>query len=293
MRPINRDKTFIEALHVIELTYGHTPDADDAFMLYALTNGKLSSSSIKIVDIVKPMQELNRDALEGMHDISALSCGMYPHVSQTYTLLRTGVCMGFGYGPTIMSSHPLTRAELNQAKIAVPGSLTTACLVLRLFDPSIETVEMRFDAIPQAIKSGEVTAGLIIHEVQLTYEQWGLHKVGDLGEWWQEETGLPLPLGGNVVRRSLDRPIIEEAARLLKASIQYCLDHRQEALTFAMRYARGLTAEQADKFIGLYVNESTLDCGSAGTAALEKMYELAYEKGVIKNKVLLDFVPVA
>jgi 1,4-dihydroxy-6-naphthoate synthase len=278
---------------VIELSYSHTPDADDAFMLYALTNGKLSSSSIEIVDIVKPMQELNRDALEGLHDISALSCGMYPHVSQLYTLLRTGVCMGFGYGPTIMSNRPLTRAELSNTKIAVPGSLTTAYLVLRLFDPNIETVELKFDAIPQAIKSGEVAAGLIIHEVQLTYEQYGLHKVIDLGEWWQEETGLPLPLGGNVVRRSLDRSLIEEVGRLLKASIQYCLDHRSEALEFAMRYARGLTVEQADKFIGLYVNESTLDCGNAGVAALEKMYELAYKKGVIKNRVSLDLVQVA
>jgi 1,4-dihydroxy-6-naphthoate synthase len=278
---------------MIELTYAHTPDADDAFMLYALNNGRLSSSKIEIIDIVKPLQELNRDALECMHDISALSCGMYPHVSETYSLLCTGICMGFGYGPTIMSNHPLTRDELSGAKIAVPGSHTTAYLMLRLFDPEIETVELRFDAIPQAIKSGEVTAGLIIHEVQLTYEQWGLHRVVDLGKWWQEQTGLPLPLGGNVVRRSLGRSIIEEVGRLLKASIQYCLDNREEALEFAMRYARGLTLEQADKFIGLYVNESTLDCGSAGTAALKKMYELAYQKGVIKNRVLLDFAQVA
>jgi 1,4-dihydroxy-6-naphthoate synthase len=275
------------------LAYAHTPDADDAFMLYALTNSKISSPTVKIVDIVKTMQELNRDALEGMHDISALSCGMYPHVSGAYTLLPTGVCMGFGYGPTIMSQNPLTKEELSGSTIAVPGSLTTAYLMLRLFDPSIKTIELKFDAIPEAIKSGEVTAGLIIHEVQLTYKQWGFHKVVDLGEWWQEQTGLPLPLGGNVVRRSLGKDIIEEVGRLLKASIQYCLDHRQAALEFAMRYARGLSLEQADKFIGLYVNESTLDCGSSGKAALEKMYELAYEKGIIKNRVLLDFCTIS
>lgn len=277
----------------LKLSYGHTPDADDAFMLYALTEGLVSSPTIKIVDIVKPMQDLNRDALESVHDISALSCGTYPHVCRTYSLLRAGVCMGHGYGPTIMSSRLLSRNELRSAKIAIPGKLTTAYLMLRLFDPELETIELKFDAIPQAIKSGEVAAGLIIHEVQLTYEQLGLSKVVDLGEWWQEQTGLPLPLGGNIVRRSLGEPVIQQVAHLLKASIQYCLDHRQEALAFAMRYARGLSPEQASKFIGLYVNKSTLDCGESGAAALEKMYELAYQKGIVSNRVLLDLAPVA
>jgi 1,4-dihydroxy-6-naphthoate synthase len=270
---------------------GHSPDSDDAFMFYALTHDKLDSGGLRFVHQLEDIETLNRRALEGELEVSAVSIHAFAHLADRYALLASGCSMGDRYGPTLITREPRTPADLRGCTIAIPGTLTTAYLALRLcLGKDVPTVVMPFDQILPAVAEGRVEAGLIIHEGQLYYGDRGLHKVLDLGQWWHEQTGLPLPLGGNVVRLDLGEPLIEKIARLLKASIQYALDHRAEALDYALQYARDLDPALADRFVGMYVNDWTLDYGPRGREAVRKLLASAADAGLIPAAVDVRFV---
>ncbi|MBI4533398.1 MAG: ABC transporter substrate-binding protein [Candidatus Melainabacteria bacterium] len=278
------------AVQLKEITIAHSPDSDDAFMFYGLAAEKLNTAGLKINQVLKDIQTLNLKAIEGKYEVSAISFAAYPLVAQRYALMPCGSSMGFKYGPMLVSSKPLNIAELGSAKIAIPGKLTTAYLTLQLFQPGLNVVEMPFDYIAKAVVSHEVDAGLIIHEGQLTYNQMGLTKVLDLGEWWFQQTGLPLPLGGNVIRKDLGAELMHKLTKLLQESIAYALSHRQEALAYAMQFARDMNQDLADKFVSMYVNDLTVDYGSTGRQALVKLFQMAYGKGVLKEPVKIEFV---
>lgn len=272
------------------INFGHTPDADDAFMWFALTTEKLAVPGLKINHLLKSMQDLNVDAQSGVHEISAISFGAFSKVAHLYDLLPCGGCLGFGYGPMLLANRETTIDELKKAPVAVPGMLTTATFTLRLFEPELQLVQLPFDKIVPAIQSGEVAAGLIIHEAQMTYEKMGFTKIVDLGEWWQEKTNLPLPLGGNIIRKDLPELLKSEIAKVMQNAIRYSLEHRQEALAFAMQWARGIPADQADKFIGMYVNDSTIDYGDVGRKAIEELYARAFKSGLLDSELKPNFV---
>jgi len=274
------------------INFGHTPDADDAFMWFALTTEKLTVPGLKINHLLKSMQELNVDAQSGLHEISAISFGAYAQIAHLYDLLPCGGCLGFGYGPMLLSNRPMSMGELAKSPVAVPGMLTTATFTLKLFAPELQLVQLPFDKIVPAIQSGEVAAGLIIHEAQMTYKKMGFAKIVDLGEWWQQETGLPLPLGGNIIRKDLPADLKSQVASVMQNAIRYSLEHRKEALAFAMQWARGIPADQADQFIGMYVNESTVDYGDIGRKAINELYARAYDKRLIESKLDLVFVQI-
>jgi 1,4-dihydroxy-6-naphthoate synthase len=270
---------------------GHSPDSDDAFMFYALTHDKLDNHDLHFVHQLEDIETLNRRALQGELEVSAVSIHAFAHLADKYALLASGSSMGDNYGPMLITREPATIADLKGRTIAIPGTLTTAYLTLQLLlGKDVKTTVMPFDQILPAVASGQVDVGLIIHEGQLYYEAKGLHKVVDLGKWWQGETGLPLPLGGNVVRKDLGDDLIAEVARLLKASIQYALDHRQEALDYALRYARDLDPALADRFVGMYVNEWTVDYGPRGREAVRLLLTRAAEAGIIPKAVDVQFV---
>lgn len=270
---------------------GHSPDSDDAFMFYGLAEGKVPTEGFRFEHILRDIQTLNEWAREGRLEITAISVHAYAYVADKYAILTHGASMGDNYGPMVVTREPVIAEDLRGKRIAVPGTMTSAFLALRLFLGDFEYDVVPFDQIMEAVRDGKAEAGLLIHEGQLTHTQFGLHKVVDLGEWWFQETGgLPLPLGVNAVRRDLGDETMAALSRVLKASIVYGLDHRQEALAHAMRYARGLETPTADKFVGMYVNNWTIDMGPRGQESIRLFLQQAYEQGVLDSEVPVDFI---
>jgi 1,4-dihydroxy-6-naphthoate synthase len=267
----------------------HSPDSDDAFMFYALAAGKVDTDGIQYVHELQDIESLNQRALRGELEVTAVSIHAYAYLADRYALLPHGSSMGDGYGPRLVATSPRTPADLSGARIAVPGPLTTAYLALRLCLPEFKAVQMAFDAIEDAVLTGEVEAGLLIHEGQLTFADRGLHLVVDLGAWWQNETGLPLPLGGNVVRKDLGPELVGKISGHLRASIAYGLEHRADALAHAMSYARGLDDSRADTFVGMYVNAWTLDYGEIGRRAVREVLARGFAAGIIPHEVRVEF----
>ena len=274
----------------MDIRIAHSPDSDDAFMFYALAKDKLKTGKFRFSHTLQDIETLNRKALNGEYEITAVSFHAYVYIADKYVLLPSGASMGDRYGPMVVARDRWGQDELRGKKIAIPGMMTTAFLTLKLFQPDFEPVVVPFDQIMSAVRNGSVDAGLIIHEGQLTYASQQLHKIVDLGEWWYRITSLPLPLGGNVVRRDLGADDIREISRLLKESIQYALDHREEALNYAMQFARDLDAKTADRFVGMYVNERTLDYGEEGRRAVQLLFDRAYEAKVIPAPIRAEFV---
>ena len=272
------------------ISVAHSPDSDDAFMFYALATDKVRAGGLKFSHTLCDIETLNRKALEGFYDVTAISFHAYPYIQDKYALLASGGSVGEGYGPMIISPRLYSLDEIKRVRIAIPGKLTTAFLALKLFAPEIETVVVPFDQIIPEVLAGKHEAGLIIHEGQLTYVKSGLYRMVDLGRWWRDLTGLPLPLGGNAIRRELGPALMASVARTLKQSIQYALDHRDQALRYAMQFARDLDPSLADKFVGMYVNERTLDYGETGRAAIRRLLEMGYEAGIIPHRASVEFV---
>jgi 1,4-dihydroxy-6-naphthoate synthase len=272
------------------ITVGHSPDPDDAFMFFALAHDKLDTGDLAFRHELQDIETLNRRALRGELEVTAVSIHAYAHLLDKYALLPSGCSMGDRYGPMVVARKKIGVADLKRTKIAVPGTLTTAFLTLRLLAGEFPYEVVPFDEIIDAVASGRFDAGLIIHEGQLTFQNQGLQLIADLGVWWQEKTGLPLPLGGNVVRRDLGPDTIRDISRLLKESIQYALAHRHDALAYALRYARDMDTKLADQFVGMYVNDWTLDYGERGRAAVRKLLEEGHKAGVIPNPVAVEFV---
>jgi 5,8-dihydroxy-2-naphthoate synthase len=275
---------------VREIKVAHSPDSDDAFMFYGLATNKVRVPGLKFTHTLTDIETLNRKALDGFYDVTAISFHAYPYLQDKYALMPSGGSVGEGYGPMIVSTKQLTLDEVRKVKVAVPGTMTTAYLSLKLFAPEIETEVVPFDQIIPAILAGKFEAGLIIHEGQLTYSRSGLHKVLDMGKWWRDQTGLPLPLGGNAIKRSLGPELMASVCVALRDSIQYALDNRAEALEYAMQFARDLDVQSADKFVGMYVNERTLDYGPDGREAVAKLLDMGFEKGIIPHRAHPDWV---
>jgi 1,4-dihydroxy-6-naphthoate synthase len=276
---------------IIDISIAHSPDSDDAFMFYGLATNKIRVPGYKFSHTLCDIETLNRRAQnEAFYDVSAISFHAYPYVQDNYTLMGCGGSVGEGYGPMIVSSRKLSLSDLDNLKIAIPGTLTTAYLALKIFNPNIKTETVPFDKIIPAILAGTYDAGLIIHEGQLTYGSSGLYKVIDLGIWWQETTGLVLPLGGNAIRRSLGADKHKIISKALRDSIQHALDHREQALEYAMQFARDLDTSMASRFVSMYVNERTLDYGADGRNAIRKLLDMGYERGVIPIAPKVDFV---
>lgn len=269
---------------------GHSPDSDDAFMFYALAEGKIDTGDLRYIHVLQDIETLNQRALRGELEVTAVSIHAYAYLSDRYALLPHGASMGDRYGPRLVSRTAMRRADVRGKRIGVPGMLTSAYLVLRLFEPEFEPVAMPFDRIEDAVANGDVDLGVLIHEGQLTYGERGLHLVADMGEWWFGETGLPLPLGGNVVRKDLGEPLVALISRHLRDSIAYGMKHRQPALDHSMRYARGLDREKADAFVGMYVNAWTLDYGTRGREAVRTFLARGVEAGVIQRPVEVQFL---
>jgi 1,4-dihydroxy-6-naphthoate synthase len=272
------------------ITVAHSPDSDDAFMHYALAEDKIPSEGITFTHLLKDIETLNQWALEGRYEVSAVSIHAYAYLADRYALLPHGASMGNKYGPIVVAREPVSMEDLSGKRVAIPGRLTTAYLALQLAADGFEPVEVPFDEIIDAVKAGTVDAGLLIHEGQLTYGAEGLHKVLDLGEWWFEETGLQLPLGGNAIRKDLGPELTAKVSRLLHESIRYALENREEALAYSMQFARDLPEHLADRFVGMYVNDVTLDYGDDGRRAVQLLLDRAFERGLIPNKVEVDFV---
>jgi 1,4-dihydroxy-6-naphthoate synthase len=268
----------------------HSPDSDDAFMFYALADGQIDTEGVSYVHELQDIETLNGRALRGELDVTAVSIHAYAYLSDRYALLPHGASMGDGYGPMLVATKPMTRAQIAGKRIAVPGMMTSAYLALRLFQPDFEPVVVPFDQIEKAVLGGSVDAGLLIHEGQLTYEDDGLHLVADMGAWWLEKTGLPLPLGGNVIRKDMPADLQKKVSRHLRESIAYGLDHRKSALDHAMRFARGLDRGKADTFVGMYVNDWTLDYGEKGRRAIRLFLDEGVRSGVITRPVTVEFV---
>ena len=272
-----------------DITVAHSPDSDDAFMFYGLATNKVRVPGLRFVHTLCDIETLNRKAMEGVFDVTAISFHAYPYIQEHYALLASGGSVGDGYGPMIVALRAYSASDIKHKRIAVPGTLTTAYLVLRLFAPGIETDVVPFDQIIPQVLEGKQEAGLIIHEGQLTYDKSGLHRVVDLGKWWQKVTGLPLPLGGNAIRRSLGPELMSRVGAALRESIQYALDHREEALAYAMQFARDLDAQLAEKFVGMYVNERTLDYGPDGREAVRRLLDMGHKAGIISLESKVEF----
>lgn len=272
------------------ITLAHSPDSDDAFMFYGLATNKIDTGVLHFQHLLKDIQTLNEEATRGTYDVTAISFHAYAYVADKYALLPHGASIGDNYGPIVVSREPATPADIPNLKIAIPGKLTSAFLALRIFNSEFQYQVVPFDKIIDAVQNGDCDAGLLIHEGQLFYESKGLHKVLDLGEWWHSRHGLPLPMGGNVIRRDLGEPLIKEVSRLLRASINYSLTHREDALQYAMQFARDMEQDLADRFVGMWVNELTLDYTERGREAVRLLLHEGYEKGIIPNAVAVDFV---
>ena len=273
-----------------EITVAHSPDSDDAFMFYGLATNKVRVSGLRFTHTLCDIETLNRKAQEGVYDVTAISFHAYPYIQDHYALLPSGGSVGDGYGPMIVATRAFTQTEIKKKRIAIPGKLTTAYLALKLFSPGIEVEVVPFDQIIPQVLEGKYEAGLIIHEGQLTYAKSGLHRIVDLGKWWQKVTGLPLPLGGNAIRRALGPQLMLSVGTALRDSIQYALDHRDEALAYAMQFARDLDSQLADKFVGMYVNDRTLDYGPDGREAVRRLLDMGHKAGIIPHPAKVEFV---
>ena len=276
----------------MKIHIAHSPDSDDAFMFYGLASGRVPADGFELEHVLSDIETLNRAAFEGTYEITAVSFHAYAHLTDRYVLLPHGASMGDRYGPIVVSRR--NTGSLKGMTVAVPGTLTTAFLVLRLFDPDVEYVVMPFDRIQEAVHSGQADAGLLIHEGQLTWADEGLSKIVDLGEWWADRTGgLPLPLGGNIIRRDLGPAAIARLSRLLHDSIAYGLDHRDVAVSYAMQFGRGLDQVRTDRFVGMYVNSLTLDYGSRGREAVARLMNDAWTAGLLAKPIDVEFAPTA
>jgi 1,4-dihydroxy-6-naphthoate synthase len=275
---------------VTEIVCAHSPDSDDAFMFYALATKKIRSRLITFRHVLADIETLNRNAMEGTYELTAISYHAWPYVADKYVLMASGSSVGDGYGPLVISAKPLEPGDLKGRRIAVPGKMTTAWLALSLFEPDFEAVVMPFDQIMAAVGERSVDAGLVIHEGQLTYGRGGFHAVVDLGRWWKNTYDLPLPLGGNVLLRSLPEDVKSECCRLMRESIQHALDHREESLNYALQFARDMEPALAEKFIGMYVNHFTVDAGELIPRAAQKLLDMGYDAGLIPKKVQVEFV---
>ncbi|HSC29951.1 MAG TPA: MqnA/MqnD/SBP family protein [Vicinamibacterales bacterium] len=275
------------------ITVAHSPDSDDAFMFYGLASGNVETGGIVVEEVLADIETLNRAAFEGRYEVTAVSFHAYAYIVDRYALLAHGASMGDRYGPVVVAGNGGS-TQVKGSRIAIPGTLTTAYLTLRLYEPDFEYVVVPFDQIQRAVLDGAVEAGLLIHEGQLTYEDEGLRRLVDLGAWWAKRTsGLPLPLGGNVIRRDLGPEMIEQVSRMLHASISYALSHRSEAVEYALRFGRGLDRARTDRFVGMYVNDLTLDYGERGRRAVERLMAEAFDKGLIPQPVPVEFAPGA
>ena len=275
-----------------QIRIGHSPDSDDAFMFYALAKKLIPTNGFEVVHVIEDIESLNKRALNSELEVTAISIHAYAYVSQDYALMPCGASIGDRYGPIVVSTSPIDLHDLSGKRIAIPGEMTTAYLTLQLFEPDFIPEVVPFDQILDHVKQGKSDAGLIIHEGQLTYQSQGFHKIIDLGEWWHQETDLPLPLGANVIRRDLGSETIRKITALLKQSIQYSLSHRQEGLEYAMVYARDMESDStlADRFVGMYVNDYTLDYGQRGRAGVHELLSRGYQSGIITSPVDIDFV---
>jgi 5,8-dihydroxy-2-naphthoate synthase len=273
----------------VKITVAHSPDSDDAFMHYGIASGKVPTHGIDFAHLLSDIETLNQAAFDGKYEVSAVSFHAYAHLTDRYLLLPHGSSMGDDYGPIVVARTD-GPSSVKGITVAVPGTLTTAFLTLRMYDHDVECVVMPFDRIQDAVRSGEVAAGLLIHEGQLTYQDEGLKKIVDLGEWWGQRTGgLPLPLGGNVIRRDLGPAVIATVSRVLRDSIAYALSHRQEALDYALQFGRGLDRARADRFVGMYVNELTLEYGERGRTAVQRLFDESWEKRLIPKQIAVEF----
>jgi 1,4-dihydroxy-6-naphthoate synthase len=273
-----------------EIVCAHSPDSDDAFMFYGLATRKIRSRLLTFKHVLEDIESLNRKAMQGAYELTAISYHAYPYVADKYRLMASGSSVGDGYGPLVIATRPLAPEDLKGKRIAVPGTMTTAYLTLRLFEPDFEPVETPFDKIPDAVREHAVDAGLVIHEAQLTYGKGGFHSVIDLGRWWKKEHGLPLPLGANAILRSLPEEVQSECCRVMRESIQYAIDNHEEALNYAMQFARDMEQRLAEKFVGMYVNHYTVDSGDLVPRAAQKLLDLGHEAGVIPHRVDVEFV---
>lgn len=271
------------------ITIAHSPDSDDAFMFYALAEKRIDSGGFEFLHVLSDIETLNRQAMEEKYEVTAISFHAYAFLYEKYMLLDSGASMGDRYGPLVVSKKPIKPSNLKGKVIAIPGKMTSAYLILKLFEPDFDSIVVPFDQVFQAVFDGRADGGLVIHEGQLTYSNVGLSKVVDLGEWWNQKTDLPLPLGGNVIRRNLGSSAISLISKILKESIKYGLEHREEALAYALQFARDMDPLLADRFVGMYVNERTLGYGEAERKAVQLLLDLGYEKGIIGRKVNVDF----
>ena len=274
----------------MKITVAHSPDSDDAFMFYGLASGAVAADGFEIDQVLADIETLNRAAFEGRYDVTAVSFHAYAHLADRYALLPHGASMGDRYGPIVVARTD-GPTSVRGARVAIPGTLTTAYLVLQLFDAQFEHLVVPFDRIQEAVTTGETDAGLLIHEGQLTYADEGLRKIVDLGEWWADETGgLPLPLGGNIIRRDLGVESMRAVSRVLHDSIAYALSHRAEAIDYAQQFGRGLDKARTDRFVGMYVNDLTLEYGERGRTAVARLFETAHARGLIPNPIAVEFV---
>ena len=272
------------------ITVAHSPDSDDAFMFYGLASNNVETGGIVVDQVLSDIETLNRAAFDGKYEVTAVSFHAFAHLADRYALLPHGASMGDNYGPILVARQEGSLERVKGATIAIPGTLTTAYLALRLYEPDFEYVVVPFDEIQQAVLDGKADAGLLIHEGQLTYQDEGLRKIVDLGEWWAERTGgLPLPLGGNIIRRDLGPEMIRKVSKMLHDSIAYALSHRKDAVEYAEQFGRGLDRERTDKFVGMYVNDLTLAYGDRGRKAVERLMTEAFEKGLIPQRVNVEF----
>ncbi len=274
----------------MKISLAHSPDSDDAFMFYGLASGLVSADGLEIQHTLTDIETLNRHAMEGRHEVTAISFAAYPYLTDIYALMPCGGSIGDGYGPLLVARQVMPLSEIASREVAVPGLLTSACLALKVFAPGVRTRVVPFDRILDEVGAGRADVGLIIHEGQLTYAGQGLVKLLDLGAWWKRETGLPLPLGGNAVRRDLGNEMMARLTRLVRETVKFSLTHRQDALAHAMRFARGMEAAIADRFVGMWVNEMTVDCGEVGRRAVQALLDRGHAAGVIPKRVLADFV---
>ena len=273
-----------------EIVSAHSPDSDDAFMFYGLATKKVRSPKVTFRHVLEDIETLNRKAMRGVYELTAISYHTYPYVADKYVLMASGSSIGDGYGPMIISNRPMEPEELKGKRIAIPGTLTTAYLAMKLYQPDFEAVVTPFDRITHAVKDRTVDAGLIIHEAQLTFDREGFHRIVDLGRWFKTEYGLPLPLGANVLLRSLEPEVKSECCRMMRDSIQYALDNHDEALQYAMQFARDMEHRLAEKFVGMYVNHYTLDAGEIVPKAAQKLLDLGFEAGLVPKRVEVEFV---
>jgi 1,4-dihydroxy-6-naphthoate synthase len=274
----------------LEIVSAHSPDSDDAFMFYGLATKKVRSNLVTFRHVLSDIETLNRKAMEGVYDLSAISYHAYAYVADKYCLMASGSSVGDGYGPMVVATHPMEPDEIKGKKIAIPGTMTTAYLALKIFEPDFDFVIVPFDKILETVQSGGADAGLIIHEAQLTYNKVGFHRALDLGKWWKEKFALPLPLGANVLVRRLPEDIKTECCRMMRDSIQYALDNHTEALEYALQFARDMEPRLAEKFVGMYVNHYTVDAGEEIPKAAQMMLDLGYDVGLIPNRVQVEFV---